>query len=243
MRRQRAFKRRRNDIKKLVLPKPSNLWLKKDVCWDTRVPNSGRANPDIVITMDKYKWFPHQAKSLRLYDPFFNTGVIEKSYIEVGWTADQIDHRKENCFDWFERRITQKTMFLTNPPFSEDVLLSFFALLAHMDQPFVLILRKGISETDYFGDFWELMCQEERSGNFFVRSYSRAFPMHNTKKTLEAGKVYVKGFAGLTLVTYYPKEWDWNPPDQLFDRAIPKFDLHLPTSKPGQKVRKRMPWR
>ena len=67
--------------------------------------------------------------------------------------------------------------------------------------------------------------------------------MHNTKKTLEAGKVYVKGSAGLTLVNYYPKEWDWNPPDQLFDRAIPKFDLHLPTSKPGQKVRKRMPWR
>ena len=172
---------------------------KEGVCWDTRSPNSGRANPDIVITMDKYKWFPHQAKSLRLYDPFFNTGAIEKSYIEVGWTADQIDHRKENCFGWFERRITQKTMFLTNPPFSEDVLLSFFALLAHMDLPFVLILRKGIY---YFGDFWELMCQEERSGNFFVRSYSRAFPMHNTKKTLEARKVYVKGFAGLTLVTY-----------------------------------------
>ena len=240
MRKLRAFKRK-SDIKKLVLPKPSNLWSKKDVSWDTRAPSSGRSNPDIILTMNKYKWFPHQAKSLRLYDPFFNTGAIKESYLEIGWQVDQIDHRHENCFEWFERRIKQDTLFLTNPPFLEDVLLSFFALLAHMDLPFILILRRGISETDYVGEFWDLMIQEGRSGDFRVRSFSRSFPMHNTEKTIEEGRDYVKGFAGLTIVTYYPKLWDWSPPDQLFERAIPKIDLHLPVRKQGQKVHKGLP--
>ena len=120
-------------------------------------------------------------------------------------------------------------------------MLSFFALLALMDLPFVLILRRGNSETDYFGDFWELMSQTERTGDFYVRSFSRSFPMHNTEKTLEEGKDYVKGFAGLTIVTYYPKHWDWSPPDQLFERAISKFDLRLPARKPSQKLRRLMP--
>ena len=120
-------------------------------------------------------------------------------------------------------------------------MLSFFALLALMDLTFIIILRRGISETDYFGDFWELMSQDERAGDFFVRSFNRSFPMHNTEKTLDDGRDFVKGFAGLTIVTYYPKHWDWTPPDQLFKRAIPKFDLHLPVKKPGQKVRKRIP--
>ena len=99
MRKLRAFKRRISDIKKLVLPKPSNLWSKKDVTWDTRAPSSRRSNPGIILTMNKYKWFPHQAKSLRLYDPFFNTGAIKESYLEIGWRVDQIDHRHENCFE------------------------------------------------------------------------------------------------------------------------------------------------
>ena len=241
MRRLRAFKKKRSAIKKLVLPKPSNIQKTKDVCWDTRAPSSGRSNPDIIITMNKYKWFPQEAKSCRLYDPFFNTGAVKKSYVEVGWQVDNIDHRHENCFECFELRVTQKTLFLTNPPFLEDVLLSFFALLALMDLPFILILRRGISETDYFGDFWELMSQGDRTGDFYVRSFNRSFPMHNTEKTLEDGRDYVKGFAGLTIVTYYPKHWDWSPPDQLFERAIPKFDLHLPTRTPSQKVCKRMP--
>ena len=184
MRKLRAFRRRRSGIKNLVLPKPSNLWSKKDVSWDTRAPSSGRSNPDIILTMNKYKWFPHQAKSLRLYDPFFNTGAIKESYLEIGWQVDQIDHRHENCFEWFERRIKQDTLFLTNSPFLEDYLLSFFALLAHMDLPFILILRQGITERDYFGDFWDLMTQG-RSGDFHVRSYSRSSPMHNTEKTIK----------------------------------------------------------
>ena len=117
---------------------------------------------------------------------------------------------------------------MTNPPFLEDVLVSFFALLAHMDLPFVLILRRGISETDYFGDFWELILEQGRMGDFFVRSFNRSFRMHNTEKSQETGKVIVKGFAGLTIATYYPKQWNWSPPDQLFERAIPKKDLHLP---------------
>ena len=110
-----------------------------------------------------------------------------------------------------------------------------------MDLPFILILRRGISETDYFGDFWELMSRGDRTGDFYVRSFNRSIPMQNTEKTLEDGRDYVKGFAGLTIVTYYPKHWDWSPPDQLFERAIPKFDLHLPTRTPSQKVCKRMP--
>ena len=133
MRRLRAFKKKRSAIKKLVLPKPSNIQTTKDVCWDTRAPSSGRSNPDIIITMNKYMWFPQEAKSCRLYDPFFNTGAVKKSYVEVGWQVDNIDHRHENCFECFELRVTQKTLFLTNPPFLEDVLLSFFALLALMD--------------------------------------------------------------------------------------------------------------
>ena len=161
--------------------------------------------------------------------------------MEVGWQVDNIDHRHENCFESFELRVTQKTLFLTNPTFLEDVLLSFFALLALMDLPFVLLLRQGISETDYFGDFWELMSQPKRTGDFYVRSFSRSFRMHNTERTLEEGRAYVKGFAGLIIVSFYPKHWDWSPPDQLFERAIPMFDLHLPTRKPSQKVRKRLP--
>ena len=82
--------------------------------------------------------------------------------MEVGWQVDNIDHRHENCFECFALRVTQKTLFLTNPPFLEDALLSFFALLALMDLPFILILRRGISETDYFGDFWELMSEGDR---------------------------------------------------------------------------------
>ena len=95
-------------------------------------------------------------------------------------------------------------------------MLSIFALLALMDLPFILILRRGISETDYFGDFWELMSQDERASDLFVRSFNRLFPMHNTEKTLDDGRDFVKGFAGLTIVTYYPKHWDCTTPDQLF---------------------------
>ena len=65
--------------------------------------------------------------------------------------------------------------------------------------------------------------------------------MRDTEKTIEEGSDYVKGFVGLTIVTYYPKLWDWSPPNQLFERAIPKIDLHVPVRKQGQKVRKRMP--
>ena len=54
MRKLRAFKKKRSGIKKLVLPKPSNIST-KEVCWDTRAPNSRRSNPDIIITMNKYK--------------------------------------------------------------------------------------------------------------------------------------------------------------------------------------------
>ena len=154
--------------------------VKKDVSWDTRAPSSGRSNLDIILIMNKYKWLPHQAKSLRLYDPFFNTGAIKESYLEIGWQVDQIDHRHENCFEWFERRIKQETLFLTNPPYLEDVLLSFFALLPHMDLPFILILRRGTFETAYFGDFWDVMTQEGRFGDFIVGSYSRSSPMQNT---------------------------------------------------------------
>ena len=88
MRKLIAFKRRKCDVKKLVLPKPSNLWSKKDVSWDTRAPSSRRSNPDVILTMNKYKWFPDQAKSLRLYDPFFNTGAIKECYLEIGLQID-----------------------------------------------------------------------------------------------------------------------------------------------------------
>ena len=64
--------------------------------------------------------------------------------------------------------------------------------------------------------------------------------MHNMDKTLD-GKDYVKGFAGLTIVTYCTKLWDWTPLNQLFDRAILKIDLHLPTRKQGNKVLQCMP--
>ena len=117
----------------------------------------------------------------------------------------------------------------------------FFTLLAHVDLPFILILRREISVTDYFGNFWDLMIEEERSAEFHVRSFSRSFPMHHTEKTLMDGRDYVKGFSGLTIVTCYPKLREWSPPDQLFERAIPKIDLHLPVRKQGHKVRKLMP--
>ena len=241
VRKLRKFKKKTKTIKNIVLPKPTNIWATKDVCWVTRAPISERSNPDIILTMDKYKWFPQQVKMLRLYDPFYNTGAVKKSYVEVGWDVGKIDHRYENCFESFERRITQRTVFVTNPPFLEDVLLSFFALLAHMDLPCVLILRRGISETDYFGDFWELMSDQRRLGDLYVRSFNRSFRMCNTEKSMETGREIVKGFAGLTIATYYPKDWEWSPPDQLFERAIPKYDLHLPIRNEGKKVRKRMP--
>ena len=102
---------------------------------------------------------------------------------------------------FFQKRIKRDTIIVTNPPYLEDVLLTFCAFLVIMDCPFVLILRRGISETHWFGDFVDLMTEQKpsKSGNFTIRSLSRSFQMWNAMEGRLAG------LAGLTIVTYYPK--------------------------------------
>ena len=222
----------------VVRPKPENIWKKDGVSWDTRPPQQRGAGSDLIVTLNKYNWFPSQAKLLRLYDPFYNTGAVVESYKEIGWCNERIDHRKEDCFAFFQKRVTRKTIIVTNPPFLEDVLLTFCAFLVIMDCPFVLILRRGVSETHWFGDFVDLMTapNPSKSGNFTIRSLNKSFQMLNTMD----GKL--TGFAGLSIVTYYPKVWNWTPPDHLFERAILKYDLHLPMRNNLKKVRARIPY-
>ena len=80
------------------------------------------------------------------------------------------------------------------------------------------------------------MLEQGRTGDFFVRTFNRSFRMYNTEKSQDAGRGIVKGFAVLTIATYYPKQWNLSHPDQLFNRAIPNKDLHLPIRNEGKKV-------
>ena len=188
---------------------PAVTWPKtKTVSWETL--------PSLVLQLDKYGLLsPHlKSKKVHAWDQLFYNGKVKATWKRV---RISVEHSCEDFWKVWKKKITPKTVIITNPPFQQDWLEPFFKFLTVLDRPFLLILQNTAPNRLYFGKCLYDRIQRRNELNIFA--LQKSFQMEQ-----KGGRL--AGFAGLTICTYYPKRWNFELDETKFERIIPIKSLH-----------------
>ena len=188
------------------------LWPKaKSVSWETRPPlieclfESGLIPPPFITTGTHW-------------DPCFLGGNVARTYRELGLT---IRHKRENFWKVWKKVLTPTTYFISNPPFGKGMkywLQAFFTFLIHFDRPFLLILPDYICIRKYFR---ETFSKISRIQELHIWGLNKSLPMK------KKGQSKPTPFTGLTIVSYYPEEWNFTLKKEKFYAIFNKKILHI----------------
>ena len=191
------------------IPPTQVQWPKtRDVSWETL--------PDIISQIDKEGLLlPHlKTNEVDVWDPCFFNGEVEKAWKKVGIS---LRHSRENFWTVWPRRLTPRTVNITNPPFLQSWLEPFFRFLTTLDNPFLILLQDKAPHRLYFGK--HLYDQVKRKSELKIYHLQKAYRMKQ-----KGGRV--AGFSGLTLCCYYPKHWMFKLNASSYARLIKTHSLH-----------------
>ena len=105
---------------------PAVTWPKtKTVSWETL--------PSLILQLDKYGLLsPHlKSKKVHAWDPLFYNGKVKATWKRVGIS---VEHSCEDFWKVWKKKISPKTVIITNPPFQQDWLEQFFKFLTVLDR-------------------------------------------------------------------------------------------------------------
>ena len=126
-------------------------------------------------------------------------------------------HTRDDFWNIWPKRLSKRTVLVTNPPFTRKWLEPFFTFVTTLDHPFLLILHNTAADRLCFGKF--LYDRIKRKSELEIFSLQKA---HRMKQ--KGGRL--AGFAGLTICLYYPKRWNFSLDEKKFQRIIPIRSLH-----------------
>ena len=181
------------------------------VSWDTL--------PPLYITMCKTGLIPDKfITSGSHWDPFYLNGNVANVFSSLGF---DIRHEKEDFWDVWPTVLTKDTYIITNPPFGSGMvywLRAFFNFIVTFDNPFVIILPHYICSRKYFKKAFSKLA---RPNELHIFSLDNSFPL--MRKDRESPT----GFAGLTIVAYYPAEWGFEVEQKYFSNIFTKKYLYV----------------
>ena len=122
---------------------PKVKWPKtRDVSWETL--------PEIILELDRDGILAPQLKTseVDVWDPCYYNGEVKNTWKRVGI---DIRHSCEDFWSVWEKRLTPRTVILTNPPFDQAWLEPFFQFIATLDHPFFILLQNKAPDRLYFG--------------------------------------------------------------------------------------------
>ena len=168
------------------------LWPQgKNVSWDTY--------PKLFVCLCDTGLIPTKfITSGSLWDPCYLNGNVAHVYRNLGFT---VRHEPENFWKVWPKELTRNTYFITNPSSGKKVtywLTAFFKFVVLFDRPFLLVLPDYICVRKYFR---ETFGKIRRPCELHIWGLNKSFPM------MQKGAKETRGFAGLTIVTYYPEAW------------------------------------
>ena len=152
---------------------------------------------------------------LKIWDPFWCNGSVVATYAEV---FPRFRHRCENFYEVYPRVLSPDIGFFFNPPFSQIHLVPILRMLNVIEQPFVAIMPRDLSCRQYFAVEYQSLVSNKKF-ELSIRTLGKGFPM----KKLDREKM--SSFTALEIMTYYPRAWNYTPPDDKFCVSIPKKSL------------------
>ena len=188
---------------------PEVQWPKtRKVSWETL--------PDLILQLDKDGLLPFNLKTreVDVWDPCYFNGEVKKTWEKVGIS---LRHCRENFWTVWPRKLTPRTVILTNPPFVQAWLEPFFKFLTTLDNPFLILLQDKAPDRLYFSR--HLFDRVKRKNELKIYHLQKAYRMKQ-----KGGKVV--GFSGLTLCCYFPKQWRLEFDESKYSRVIPTYSLH-----------------
>ena len=188
---------------------PKVKWPKtRDVSWETL--------PEIILELDRDGILAPQLKTseVDVWDPCYYNGEVKNTWKRVGI---DIRHSCEDFWSVWEKRLTPRTVILTNPPFDQAWLEPFFQFIATLDHPFFILLQNKAPDRLYFGK--HLFDRIKRKSELKIYHLQKAYKMQQ-----KGGRL--SGFAGLTICCYYPKHWMFELDESKYTRVIRISSLH-----------------
>ena len=203
-----------NDKLKLLsaISPPQVTWPKtKDISWETL--------PELILQLDKDGLLPPQPKTtdVDFWDPCFFNGEVKNTWKRVGIS---ILHSCEDFWTNWPKRLTPRTVILTNPPFDQGWLEPFFEFLTTLDNPFFIFLHNKAPDRLYFGR--HLFDRIKRKRELKIYHLQKSYKMMQ-----KGGKV--RGLAGLTICCYFLKKWMFELDETKYARVITINSLHSKT--------------
>ena len=200
-----------NDKLKLLsaISPTQDTWPKmKDISWETL--------PELILQLDKDGLLPPQLKTtdVDVWDPCFFNGEVKNTWKRVGISILQ------SCEDFWTnwpKRLTPRTVILTNPPFEQGWLEPFFEFLTTLDNPFFIFLHNKAPDRLYFGRHLFDRIKRKRE--------LKIYHLQKSHKMMQKGGK-VRGLAGLTICCYFPKNWMFELDETKYARVITINSLH-----------------
>ena len=146
---------------------PKVKWPKtRDVSWETL--------PEIILELDRDGILAPQLKTseVDVWDPCYYNGEVKNTWKRVGI---DIRHSCEDFWSVWEKRLTPRTVILTNPPFDQAWLEPFFQFIATLDHPFFILLQNKAPDRLYFGK--HLFDRIKRKSELKIYHLQKAYKM------------------------------------------------------------------
>ena len=149
-----------------------------------------------------------------VWDPCFYKGDVKNTKRRVG---SSIRQSCEDFWTTWSRRLTPRTVILTNPPFDQVWLEPFFELLTTLNNQFFIVLHNKAPDRLYFGR--HLFDRIKRKRELKIYHLQKSYKMKQ-----KGGRL--AGFAGLTICCYFPKHWMFKDEESKYARVISISSFH-----------------
>ena len=98
----------------------------------------------------KAGWIPFLATLLTAYDPCYCSGSVRSPLQKI---FANVIHANEDFFEEGPNRLTENMFLISNPPWADWWLQSFYKILLLWGGPFLLILPENVERNLSFGEF------------------------------------------------------------------------------------------